>query len=263
MRLLIGLLFFSLVAPAWAQKPEDKTFFAGGGSDIESSDSSRARKAIRKWSSADGEQDGKPLSGAPFFWDHTRVGDPVFLRIVKNSNRKGVLEVWLEKAGAKQYELYKTYRIQYYSGRLGPKTRTGDFQAPEGFYYVSRGRMNPQSSYHLSMDMGYPNAFDQSKKRTGSYLMIHGKSVSIGCYAMSDCSIEQIYTLVDGALKKSQKIVRVHAFPFPMTDENLESHRESKHYEFWQNLKEGWDWFEEKKRPPNVTVSGGKYVFSD
>ena len=208
-------------------------FFPGGPSDIDGTDSRRASKAIRKWSLPGGKQGEQLLSEAPFFWDCSKVGRRVFIRILKNDNRKGVLEVWLENPKNRRYERFKTYGIAYFSGKLGPKTRQGDYQAPEGFYYISRRRLNPASSYHLSLDMGYPNTYDEFHGYTGNFLMIHGGAVSIGCYAMTDCSIEQIYTLVATAIRRGQKVIRVHSFPFAMTDENLSKQRDGDHYDFW------------------------------
>jgi len=124
-----------------------------------------------------------------------------------------------------------------YSGELGPKFKQGDGQSPEGFYFVKPGQMNPYSSYHLSFDLGYPNTYDRAHGRTGDYLMVHGDCVSIGCYAMTDAGIEEIYTLMGAALKGGQPFVRVHAFPFPMTEENLKRHEGNKNIEFWKNLK--------------------------
>ncbi len=240
-------------------------FFPGGNTDIDGEDHDRAAKAIQKWSEPDAwEKDSDPTA-EPYFWDFGVVGREVFIRIIKGGggNRAGLLEVWLREPGKEKFELYKSYRVARFSGRLGPKTARGDFQAPEGFYYVSRNRMNPRSDFHLSMDIGYPNEYDQYYDRTGDYLMIHGNRVSIGCYAMTDLSIEQIYTLVDAALRNGQRVVRVHCFPFEMTDENLKNFEDSEHEAFWQNLKEGWDWFEERRVPPNVTVEEGTYLFSD
>ena len=260
--LLVGTILHSQCGAPSGAEP-DRKFFAGGKSDISSSDANRAAKAIEKWSRPNGSQDDRPLAAAPFFWDYKKAGKPVFIRIIKNDNRKGLLEMWIEPSPGAQFELYKTYRIFQFSGQIGPKTAEGDFQAPEGFYYISRRRLNPASNYHLSMDLGFPNVYDRSKGYTGSDLMIHGSTPSAGCFAMTDCSIEQIYTLVAKALGRGQKFVRVHCFPFALTKENLALHRDSEHYEFWMNLKEGWDWFEEKKRPPNVEVRDGRYRFSD
>ena len=261
--LLILIYLAALDFLLTAEDENSPEFFVGGTSEIDSDDSQRAKKAIRKWSHPEAWIGDSAATENPYFWDYDVVGRPVFIRVVKNDNRKGFLEVWLESPETRKFEKFKTYAISYFSGDLGPKEEQGDGQAPEGFYFISRSGMNPTSSYHLSMDMGYPNAYDRYHERTGDYLMIHGKSVSIGCYAMTDASIEQIYTLVDAAFKNGQSIVRVHCFPFGMSRENLQSVTENDFYDFWSNLKEGWDWFEEHRRPPNVEVEEGKYVFSE
>jgi len=257
------LLSVVSMTAAWLLGSEKATpqYFPGGYSDIPSNAANRAKLAIQKWSDPAQWEDADPAE-APYFWDFDVVGRPVFLRVFKNDNHSGELEVWLEDPETEKYEHFKTYRVAYFSGSPGPKTKQGDLQAPEGFYFVSQGRMNPASSYHLSMDMGYPNAYDRFHGRTGSLLMIHGKAVSLGCFAMTDASIEQIYTLVDAAMKNGQKVVRVHSFPFRLTEKALEEVEESEHHDFWTNLKEGFDWFEKRRVPPDVTVEGGRYVFS-
>ncbi|MDF1739549.1 MAG: hypothetical protein P1U86_10355, partial [Verrucomicrobiales bacterium] len=235
--------------------------FAGGKTEISGADAERASKAIRNWSQRSAWPGEGKAEEAPWFWDYSRVGQRVYIRIIKGGNYEGILEVWLKGGDSPRYSLFKTYRIAYFSGEPGPKTKRGDNQAPEGFYFIGRRAMNPLSTFHLSMDMGYPNAYDRHYGRTGDLLMIHGNAVSIGCFAMTDLSIEQIYTLVDTALKNGQPFVRVHSFPFEMSEENLEARSDSVHYPFWKNLKEGWDWFEENGVPPNVTVEDGLYRF--
>lgn len=189
-----------------------------------------------------------------------RFGAPVFMRILKEEK---VLELWVEKSPGGRYALFRTYKICTFSGTLGPKQKTGDRQAPEGFYAVSRTSMNPQSSYHLSFNLGYPNKFDRGLGRTGSLLMVHGNCVSIGCYAMTDPFIEEIYTLADAALAGGQKFFRVHCFPFKMsTDRMAEVTPDHKWRAFWTNLKDGYDWFERERRPPDVTVREKKYQFA-
>lgn len=184
-------------------------------------------------------------------------GSPVFMRIFKEPKE---LEVWVLKGA--RYELFKTYKVHTYSGKLGPKQREGDQQAPEGFYFVAARAMNPNSSYHLSFNLGYPNAYDKAHGRTGSALMVHGSTVSIGCFAMTDPRIEEIYTLADGALRGGQPFFRVHIFPFRMSDENLKAHAGTRWDAFWLNLKAGYDHFEKEKVPPDVGVKDGKYVFT-
>lgn len=188
------------------------------------------------------------------------LGAPVFMRVFKE---EGVLELWLEQAPGVRYALFRTYKICAFSGELGPKLEEGDRQAPEGFYFVARGRMNPRSTYHLSFDLGYPNAYDRQHGRTGSYLMVHGNCVSVGCYAMTDKFIEEIYTLADAALAGGQKFFRVHCFPFKM-DEGRMGKVEPDHRwrGFWENLRTGYRWFEREGRPPEVTARDGKYHFS-
>lgn len=134
--------------------------------------------------------------------------------------------------------------------------------APEGFYYVTPKQLNPYSSYHLSFNLGYPNAYDRAHKRTGSALMVHGNCVSIGCYAMTNEKIEEIYTLVHSALENGQSFFRVHVFPFKMTTENMNNHKDSQWFEFWSNLKQGYDYFENHNHvPPNVMVQNSTYIF--
>jgi len=149
------------------------------------------------------------------------------------------------------------------SGKLGPKTAEGDLQAPEGFYFVPPSRMKPDSTYHLAFNLGYPNAYDQAHGRTGSFLMVHGNRISIGCFAMTDSKIEEIYTLCDAALDKGQPFFRVHVFPFRMTKERLALAKDHKWHDFWLNLKEGYDWFETKRVPPDTTVKDLRYAFRD
>jgi len=185
-----------------------------------------------------------------------KFGDEVFIRIFKSEN---ILEVWLRSKGAKEFKPLKFYEICNYSGELGPKLKEGDGQAPEGFYKVYKGSLNPNSSYHLSFNLGFPNRYDRSHKRTGSYLMVHGDCVSIGCYAMGDKNIEEIYKLVKEGLFNSQKYVQVHIFPFKM--EKLEKYRGNRWYSFWSNLKEGYQIFEEQKIPPLIKVKNKRYHF--
>lgn len=188
-----------------------------------------------------------------------QLGDPIFIRIFKQTNE---LELWVKPSDSNEFKLFKTYEICYYSGELGPKTKQGDGQSPEGFYFVNAGRFNPWSSFHLSLNMGYPNAYDRAKGYSGDYLMIHGNCVSIGCYAMTDSGIEEIYTLAYKAVENGQAFFRVHAFPFRMTDEALAQYADHTWISFWQNLKTGYDWFEEKKTPPNVSARNKYYVFN-
>ena len=99
-----------------------------------------------------------------------------------------------------RFKRFASYPICYYSGRLGPKQKQGDRQAPEGFYTVAKHQLNPNSRWHRSFNLGYPNLFDRFHKRTGDYLMVHGGCSSIGCYAMTNDVIDEIWTIVTQAL---------------------------------------------------------------
>ena len=209
--------------------------------------SSRSRAAVARTTPRI-EAELQPLGLTP--------GSPIFIRVFKWSRE---LELWVE--AGERFGLFKTYEICTFSGDLGPKLRTGDKQSPEGFYFVNAGRMNPSSRFHLSFNLGYPNSYDRSLGRTGSALMVHGNCVSVGCYAMTDRGIEEIYTLAEAALRNGQDFFRVHVFPFRMTPENMHRHQGSRWAQFWENLKEGYDWFERTGRPPNVEVVNKRYVF--
>lgn len=184
-------------------------------------------------------------------------GAPVFVRIFKESKE---LEVWVKKG--RSFHLFKTYPVCTYGlGGLGPKTKEGDWKAPEGFYSITPERMNPQSKYHLALNIGYPNAYDRAHGRTGSAIMIHGDCVSIGCFAMTDPAIEEIYALVDGAFRNGQGSIMVHIFPFRMTGEKLKKINKREWKEFWGDLRQGYDPFEERRVPPEVSVENKRYVF--
>ncbi|MBR5877920.1 MAG: 2-dehydro-3-deoxyphosphooctonate aldolase [Akkermansia sp.] len=163
-------------------------------------------------------------------------GKPVFIRIIKEDWE---LELWVQEAD-KSWHLLKIYHIFGMSGELGPKTAEGDEQAPEGFYRVYPHSMNPRSKFHLAFNIGYPNAYDRKLGRTGSFIMIHGDILSIGCFAMTDARIEEIYTMVNEAFKTGSQYVPVQVYPFRMTDERMLKEQESEHFEFWQHLLPGW-----------------------
>jgi murein L,D-transpeptidase YafK len=187
----------------------------------------------------------------------TTPSAPILVRIYK---KEAELEVW-KKAGGRFVHL-KTFPICRWSGQLGPKLRMGDRQAPEGFYTVAPGQMNPNSAYHLSFDLGFPNAYDRAHGATGKFLMVHGICSSAGCYAMTDAQVEEIYSLAREAFAGGQAAFQVQAYPFRMTAQNLARHRLERHIDFWRQLKEGADRFEATGEEPAVGVVSGRYVFA-
>jgi murein L,D-transpeptidase YafK len=122
--------------------------------------------------------------------------------------------------------------------------------------------MNPNSSEYLAFNTGFPNAFDRSLGRTGSFLMVHGGCRSVGCYAMTDYAMEEIYGLVEEAFRGGQEKVQLQAFPFRMTAQNLASHAGDPNMPFWEMLKAGSDAFLTTERPPRVAVCNRQYVFN-
>src|SRR5262245_15742677 len=183
---------------------------------------------------------------------------PIFIRIYKEESE---LEVWKMREDGRFYHL-KTFPICNWSGQLGPKTREGDRQSPEGFYTISKEQMNPNSQYHLAFNLGYPNPFDKSNKRTGDALMVHGGCGSSGCYAMTDALMEEVYALVREAFNGGQTAVHVHAFPFRMSRENMVRHARSEWRGFWSTLKEGYDYFELTRQVPTVAVCNRRSLVS-
>ena len=149
-------------------------------------------------------------------------GSPIFIRAFKKERQ---LELWVKKGGS--FVLLNSYFIAGTSGELGPKLHQGDGQIPEGFYFVTPQQMNPQSNFHLSFNIGYPNQYDRAYNRTGNLIMVHGSNVSAGCMAMTNSKIEEIYTLADAAFEGGQKLFQVHIFPFKMAQTAMQQNSEN------------------------------------
>ncbi len=182
---------------------------------------------------------------------------PILIRVFK---QEAELELWKQTRDG-QYALLKTYPICRWSGDLGPKKKEGDRQAPEGFYTITPGQMNPNSNYYLAFNTGYPNAYDRAWGRTGSELMVHGDCSSRGCYAMTDEQIQEIYALARDAFFGGQREFQFEAFPFHMTALNMAKHRNNPNFKFWKMLKQGYDDFEATHQEPKVAVCEKRYVF--
>lgn len=185
-----------------------------------------------------------------------QLGSPILIRIFKVPS---ILEVWIKKDN--KYVLFKTYSICRFSGKLGPKLKNGDHQAPEGFYTVPASALNPNSSYFLSFNLGYPNQYDRYYNRTGSLLMVHGECASVGCYAMTNARMSEIYTLMYKAFANGQTGIQVHAYPFALTENNMRKMKKHPWYGFWLNLKQGYDTFNTSHQPLRVSVNEGRYQF--
>ena len=187
----------------------------------------------------------------------TSPGQATMIRIIKEEN---ALEVW-KRTAAGGFKFFKTYEICAYSGTFGPKVKEGDRQAPEGFYNITPALMNPNSSYYLSFDTGFPNKFDRAHGRTGSNLMVHGDCSSRGCYSMTDEAIAEIYAIVRESFAGGNAAVQLQIYPFRMTPQKLAAHSGDANISFWHNIKEGYDRFELAKVPASWDVCEKKYVF--
>ena len=183
-------------------------------------------------------------------------GAPILIRIFK---REFELQLWMKRDG--QFHRFASYPICRWSGGLGPKLNQGDRQAPEGFYTVDQSALNPQSRWHRSFNLGYPNAFDRALGRTGSLIMVHGGCASVGCFAMTNRQIDEIWQLVTAALNGGQKRFQVQVYPFRLTDEALAPYAGHPNEAFWRNLKQGADQFEATGLAPRVRSCQGQYLF--
>jgi hypothetical protein len=122
--------------------------------------------------------------------------------------------------------------------------------------------MNPNSRYYLSFDVGYPNAYDRAHGSTGSAVMVHGVCSSMGCFAMTDQVVGEIYAIAREAFAGGQSAFQFQSFPFRMTAANMARHRTDANIDFWRQLKEGADRFEALGEEPAVSVVAGRYAFA-
>jgi murein L,D-transpeptidase YafK len=209
---------------------------------------------------ASGDKSMAPIPGATLALMKAKGVSPASPILIRAYKKEAEMEVWKQGKGGR-YVLLKTFPICRWSGQLGPKTTLGDRQTPEGFYAIGPAQMNPNSSYYLSFDIGYPNAFDQVRGGSGSYLMVHGTCSSAGCFAMTDKGIGEIYALAREAFAGGQPAFQFQSYPFRMTAENMAKYRLDANIGFWRQLKEGADRFEATREELAVGVSAGRYVF--
>jgi murein L,D-transpeptidase YafK len=170
--------------------------------------------------------------------------------------KERVLEVWGAAKRGDPMVLIKQYSFCAASGDLGPKRKEGDLQVPEGFYVVPE--FNPTSSYHLSMKVSYPNASDKvrsDQRRPGGLIYLHGSCASIGCIAIEDGPIEEVYLIARATRRQP---VTFDIFPFRMSADALASVADSPHAPFWLELKAGFEAFEATHRPsrPRIDKTG-------
>jgi murein L,D-transpeptidase YafK len=178
------------------------------------------------------------------------------------------LEVWVKNEPKEKYRLFKTYKVCMQSGTMGPKRLQGDYQVPEGFYYINE--FNPHSNYHLSLRLNYPNASDRilsDSLRPGNAIYIHGSCVSVGCIPVTDNEIEEIYIITSYAKENGEDFIPVHVFPIRYNQRKsveyfrMSSKNNSSLQKFALQLKDAFDKFEETRQVPLVLIDRkGDYV---
>ena len=187
-----------------------------------------------------------------------KLGSPVFLRAYKQSSQ---MELWVQRGS--RYALFKTYRICRWSGGLGPKMYEGDRQSPEGLYHIKSEDLIVNPRWHRAMNINYPNRFDVMNGRGGSGILIHGKCGSVGCFAIQDNNVEEVYDAVRAALRNGQVSIPVLALPFsfakyaPAVEDTLKLN------EFWVDLRRADILFNRDRIPPTAWVCDGRYYFAD
>ncbi len=190
----------------------------------------------------------------------------IFIRAFKH---EATLEAWARE-GSEPFKLVAEYPVLFSSGHSGPKRREGDRQVPEGFYRIDR--FNPESDFHLSLGLDYPNESDRllsDHEHPGSDIFIHGKAASIGCLPIGDAAIEQLYLLALDVKRREQMEIAVHIFPARMSGAewtnffSVETARDPGLVGFWAQLQAGYDAFERDRRLPKISVAqDGRYRVS-
>ncbi|MGI8950780.1 MAG: L,D-transpeptidase family protein [Chitinophagaceae bacterium] len=189
----------------------------------------------------------------------------IYIRSFKYDSQ---MEVWVRNNNNEQFKLFKTYRICALAGSLGPKRLAGDYQVPEGFYYINQ--FNPNSEYHLALGINYPNASDKilsDSLQPGSGIYIHGSCVTVGCIPIQDPQIEELYILAVNAKNNGQDFIPVHIFPVrysnPKSMDYLSKTTKDDQslQQFSTQLKQVYDYFEKEKKLPFISIDKkGDYI---
>lgn len=189
----------------------------------------------------------------------------MFLRAFK---KEQILEVWIQEKDRETFQLLHTYDFCTTSGVLGPKRKEGDLQIPEGVYYINH--FNPQSNFHLSLGINYPNASDKILSHAttpGGSIYIHGNCVTIGCIPITDDKIKELYVMAVEARNNGQIKIPVHIFPTRLHKGNLEQlvselHLTDATKNFWKNLEPIYQDFEATRKLKTIKVSSnGEYYY--
>jgi len=190
---------------------------------------------------------------------------------IRSFKYDGQLEIWVRNDRKEDFKLFKTYRVCALAGSLGPKRMEGDYQVPDGFYYINE--FNPRSSYHLSLGLNYPNPSDRVLSdafKPGGDIYIHGSCVTVGCIPVNDQQIEEIYILAAHAKNAGQDFIPVHIFPIRFSNKksveylNQLTKTDAQLKLFAEKLEQVYDHFEATKQLPVIMTSNtGSYVYDN
>jgi len=191
----------------------------------------------------------------------------IYIRSFKYDSQ---LEVWVKDEISEPFKLFKTYKVCALAGTLGPKRLEGDYQVPEGFYYINE--FNPRSQYYLSLGLNYPNLSDRilsDSLRPGGAIYIHGSCVTVGCIPLTDQQIDEVYILAAHAKNLGQDYIPVHIFPIrynvPRSVRYLENFSKDDHElkKFAERLSDAFEYFEKHKQLPVVMINDkGEYIIN-
>ena len=189
----------------------------------------------------------------------------LYIRVFKYD---GIVELWGKDATSTTYKLFREYNICMSSGELGPKRKQGDYQVPEGYYHIDR--FNPNSNFHLSLGINYPNTSDKilgHKNKLGGDIFIHGDCVTIGCVPLTDNEIRSFYVYCLEAINNGQSSIPVTIFPAKMEGENnhflnrLTNNSDTNN--LWADLQQGYTYFNTHKKLPNISfLENGRHHIS-
>ena len=192
----------------------------------------------------------------------------VFIRSFKYDSK---LEVWVKNKAIDTFTLFKSYPVCALSGYMGRKTYEGDYQVPEGFYYINE--FNPRSAYHLSLKINYPNFSDRlntTHANPGGGIYIHGSCVTVGCIPITDRQMDEVYVLAVHAKEAGQNFIPVHILPIDFNNKKSvaylqkNSKTDDTEQQFWLKLKKAFDYFNTTHKLPVVLYDGkGDYVIKE
>ncbi|MEP6700776.1 MAG: L,D-transpeptidase family protein, partial [Bacteroidota bacterium] len=256
---VLFILFFSITIALSAQPPQAK-----GGNSYSFIDYQktfpRPTEALQR--KADTLQ--KQFEAKKLVWPAKYI----YIRSFKYDSQ---LEVWVKNEMKDQFRLFKTYKVCALAGTLGPKRMEGDYQVPEGFYYINE--FNPKSSYYLSLGINYPNSSDKilsDSLRPGSEIYIHGSCVTVGCIPIRDEQIDELYILAAYAKDQGQDFIPVHIFPVRFNVDRSVKYLDNLTKDdpvlkkFADKMEDAFDYFEKYKQLPVVMIGDkGQYIIYD